>query len=122
MTRRIIGVFVTFALTLLVAALGVHAQSAKKAHRIGLLYAGSPVSDRANIEAFQQGLRDLGYVEGHTSSWNAAMPTGKWTGSARSPRSWSSSTPISSLPTRCAGCWQPSKPPPPSPSSWGARP
>jgi putative ABC transport system substrate-binding protein len=33
-------------------------------HRIGLLYGGSPLSDRAYVEAFQQGLRALGYVEG----------------------------------------------------------
>jgi putative ABC transport system substrate-binding protein len=33
-------------------------------HRIGLLYAGSPLSDHVNVEAFQQGLRALGYVEG----------------------------------------------------------
>jgi putative tryptophan/tyrosine transport system substrate-binding protein len=29
-------------------------------HRIGLLYAGSPLSE--NVEAFQHGLRALGYV------------------------------------------------------------
>jgi putative tryptophan/tyrosine transport system substrate-binding protein len=33
-------------------------------HQIGWLSAGSPLASRANIEAFQQGLRGFGYVEG----------------------------------------------------------
>jgi putative ABC transport system substrate-binding protein len=33
-------------------------------HRIGLLYGGSPLSDRVYVEAFQQGLHALGYIEG----------------------------------------------------------
>jgi putative tryptophan/tyrosine transport system substrate-binding protein len=41
-----------------------HAQQAKKIPRIGLLVGGSASSDAARIEAFQQGLRQLGYVEG----------------------------------------------------------
>jgi len=39
------------------------AQQAAKVARIGLLVAGSPSSFSNNIEAFRQGLRELGYVE-----------------------------------------------------------
>jgi putative ABC transport system substrate-binding protein len=45
-------------------ALGVtaEAQQAKKIYRIGILRPGSPTD--SNIDAFRQGLRELGYVEG----------------------------------------------------------
>jgi putative ABC transport system substrate-binding protein len=59
-----IVLLVILALSLLVAPLAAVAQPAKKVHRIGLLCAGSSLSARANVEAFQQGLRALGYVEG----------------------------------------------------------
>ncbi len=42
------------------------AQQPKKVPRIGFLAGGSPSSDAAWIEAFRQGLRELGYVEGHS--------------------------------------------------------
>src|SRR4029077_4145871 len=47
-------------------ALGVPAetQQAKKVPRIGYLSATSPSISPARSEAFRQGLRDLGYVEG----------------------------------------------------------
>jgi len=40
------------------------AQQPTKIPRIGRLSGGSPSSDSARIEAFRQGLRELGYVEG----------------------------------------------------------
>ena len=40
------------------------AQQPKKVHRIGFLVPGTAVSVGANLNAFWQGLRDLGYVEG----------------------------------------------------------
>jgi putative tryptophan/tyrosine transport system substrate-binding protein len=40
------------------------AQQPKKVPRIGNLYAGDPSTQSARIEAFRQGLRDLGYIEG----------------------------------------------------------
>ena len=40
------------------------AQQPKKISRIGFLASGSSVTDAPRIEAFHQGLRDLGYVEG----------------------------------------------------------
>ena len=55
-----------FCLLLVVAVLGgaaiAQAQQPKKVLRIGYLQASSRSS--ADVEAFQQGLRDLGYIEG----------------------------------------------------------
>jgi putative tryptophan/tyrosine transport system substrate-binding protein len=63
MMRRTIGVFVTLALGLLVALLAAEAQSVAKTPRIGIL---NPAFDpHPPLEAFRQGLHDLGYVEGH---------------------------------------------------------
>ena len=61
---RTVGCLVTLACSLLVAPCTPEAQPAKQVHRIGLLNAGSPLSARVYVEAFQQGLRALGYVEG----------------------------------------------------------
>ena len=44
--------------------MSAEAQQAKKVPRIGFLTAASPSSVAARIEAFRQGLRELGYVEG----------------------------------------------------------
>jgi putative ABC transport system substrate-binding protein len=52
---------VTLILSLLMASPAVDAQPSTKVHRIGRLDAGPP---DPSIEAFQQGLHDLGYVEG----------------------------------------------------------
>src|SRR6266542_2493238 len=41
-------------------------QQASRVPRIGFLTAGSLASDAAWIEAFRQGLRELGYVEGQS--------------------------------------------------------
>jgi putative ABC transport system substrate-binding protein len=49
---------------LLAVAVITEAQQAKKIPRIGFLLAFSSSSDRERVEAFRQGLRELGYVEG----------------------------------------------------------
>ena len=54
----------TMAGSLLTAPLAVEAQPAGKVWRIGVLSSGSPSAAVARIDAFKQGLRDLGYVEG----------------------------------------------------------
>jgi ABC-type uncharacterized transport system substrate-binding protein len=52
-------------LVVLVGCVGTaEAQQAKKVPRIGYLGASSPSTIPARIEAFRQGLRELGYVEG----------------------------------------------------------
>ena len=55
----------TVALGILAAPLATHAEQAAKVYRIGILPPG-PISPRMHLwEAFRQGLRELGYVEGH---------------------------------------------------------
>src|SRR5436190_904371 len=58
MTRRFIGLFVTLALGLLMAPLAAHGQPGAKIPRVGLLQQGP------FWEAFRDGLRQLGYIEG----------------------------------------------------------
>jgi putative ABC transport system substrate-binding protein len=48
----------------LVAPLAAEAQSAGKVYRVGYLTAGSLTANPLVLEAFRQGLRDLGWVEG----------------------------------------------------------
>jgi putative ABC transport system substrate-binding protein len=62
MNRRSIGLIITLALGFLVVPLASEAQPPAKMHRIGILWllSGPP----SGFETFQQGLRDLGYVEG----------------------------------------------------------
>jgi putative ABC transport system substrate-binding protein len=49
---------------LLALSLPAEAQQAKKVHRIGYLSRSSESDNLPRIQAFRQGLRDLGYVEG----------------------------------------------------------
>ena len=60
-----IGFMFTLALAICVAPLAAAQQQTQPMPRIGVLTSGSLASDAAWIEAFRQGLRDLGYVEGH---------------------------------------------------------
>src|SRR5262245_29687819 len=53
-----------FAAALLSTASFIEAQQPKKVPRIGYLSAATRPSMSASTEAFRQGLRDLGYVEG----------------------------------------------------------
>jgi putative tryptophan/tyrosine transport system substrate-binding protein len=60
-----IALIIPLALGLLVAPLAAEAQQATKGHRLGWLMSGSPPPDRDPfLEAFRQGLYDLGYAEG----------------------------------------------------------
>jgi putative ABC transport system substrate-binding protein len=52
------------ALGILAAPLAADAQQAEKVARVGVLRSGSPSSAASSEDAFRQGLRDLGYVEG----------------------------------------------------------
>jgi putative ABC transport system substrate-binding protein len=57
---------VTLFLSLLTASLVVQAQPSAKVYRVGRLSVGSPPQrPEASVDAFRQGLHDLGYVEGH---------------------------------------------------------
>jgi putative ABC transport system substrate-binding protein len=60
-----IGLMLTLALVILTASLSAAAQQGTKVHRIGWLGAGPPPPEpNPWLEAFRQGLRELGYVEG----------------------------------------------------------
>lgn len=67
MRISIIGLIVTLALGLLITPLRAKVQEVGKAYRVGFLF-DSPTVFPDAIEAFRQGLRDLGYVEGQNPS------------------------------------------------------
>jgi putative tryptophan/tyrosine transport system substrate-binding protein len=75
MTRRAIGLLVTLALSVLVVPLTADSQPTKM-HRIGILWHGSGPAGGALFETFQQGLRDLGYVEGQNFTFEHRY--GEW--------------------------------------------
>jgi putative ABC transport system substrate-binding protein len=54
------------AVMLLAVAVIAKAQQSKKIARIGYLFASTPAATAHNIEAFRQGMRELGHVEGKT--------------------------------------------------------
>jgi putative ABC transport system substrate-binding protein len=65
MGLKTVGLVVTLTLIILTAPLAADAQEAMKVYRIGRLSAGSPgLESNAREEAFRQGLRELGYIEG----------------------------------------------------------
>ena len=67
MTRPTIGLLLTLVLSLLVVPLAADAQPPTNVPRIALLSGRrtpTPATPDANAEAFRQGLRDLGYLEG----------------------------------------------------------
>ena len=65
MIRRILGGSVIVALGILTVLLAAEAQQATKVYRIGWLSPGLPRPDHDSpVDAFRQGLREIGYVEG----------------------------------------------------------
>ena len=72
-------VFIAFALCAMLLALcfPVEAQQAGKVPRIGFLVASSSSFYSSRIEAFRQGLRDLGYVEGKNIAIEYRFAEGK---------------------------------------------
>jgi putative ABC transport system substrate-binding protein len=62
MQRRTIGLLVILALA--AAPLATVAQPTGKVHKIGFLHPGSATGIARQFEAFTQGLRELGYIEG----------------------------------------------------------
>jgi putative ABC transport system substrate-binding protein len=70
---------ISFALTALFSALcaSAEAQQPKKVARIGYLAVNSPSLDKQLIEAFQQGLRGLGWVDGQNITIEYRFAEGK---------------------------------------------
>jgi putative tryptophan/tyrosine transport system substrate-binding protein len=64
MTRRTIGLIVIFTLAFLVAPLAAEAQPAGKVFQVGHLSGISKAANKSFIDAFREGMRALGYVEG----------------------------------------------------------
>jgi putative tryptophan/tyrosine transport system substrate-binding protein len=65
MPRRTSALVITLTLAVLVAPVAAGVQQPEThVHRIGLLSSRSPLAARPYVEAFQQGLRGLGYAEG----------------------------------------------------------
>jgi putative ABC transport system substrate-binding protein len=60
----VLTLIVALALSILVAPLLTVAQPARKVPTIGFLYPSSATDAAARFEAFKQGLRELGYIEG----------------------------------------------------------
>jgi ABC-type uncharacterized transport system substrate-binding protein len=76
MWLSIIGLMLTLALTIFTALLPAEAQQPTTVHRIGWLSAGAPYAD-LEIEAFRQGLRALGYVEGQNMVLESRYAAGR---------------------------------------------
>jgi putative ABC transport system substrate-binding protein len=64
MRYSVVGLLITCALGLCAAPLVVEAQPSRKGHRIGFLWNSSPSFTSHQLEAFQHGLSERGYVEG----------------------------------------------------------
>jgi len=64
MRLRTIGLISSLALGLSAAPLPVEAQQAAKVPRIGYLFTGIAARDKSLLAVFQQGLQELGYLEG----------------------------------------------------------
>jgi len=63
--RKWAGLFV-IVLALTVCGAGAEAQQPMKIPRIGLLVASNPSATSDRVEAFRQGLREIGYIEGQS--------------------------------------------------------
>src|SRR6266545_6950556 len=61
--RKLVGI-VALVVTLAMSGAVAQAQQPAKIPRIGFLSSSSPSTNAARTEAFRQGLRELGYVEG----------------------------------------------------------
>src|SRR3972149_5334048 len=71
-----LGVIVTLALCLLLTPLAADAQQAGKVPRIGFLFYGSP-GPSPELDAFRQGLRELGYIEGQNITIEYRFASGR---------------------------------------------
>ena len=73
---------------LLAVAVTADAQPPKKVSRIGFLAAVSHSANSARFEAFRQGLRELGYVEGKDVGIEWRYADGTPIASVKSPGRW----------------------------------
>jgi ABC-type uncharacterized transport system substrate-binding protein len=64
MTHRVIALLMTLTLAILVGPFAAEAPQAGQVSRLGILPVGTAAKTAGSMEVFQQGLRDLGWVEG----------------------------------------------------------
>jgi hypothetical protein len=76
--RKWVGIF-AIAFTFTIGGAVVQAQQPKKIVRIGYLSVLSSASDAARLEAFRQGLRELGYAEGQNLAISPDTRKENWT-------------------------------------------
>ncbi|HXD97674.1 MAG TPA: hypothetical protein VN646_14080 [Candidatus Acidoferrum sp.] len=76
--------------------LGVEAQQAGKVYRIGMILTLAAGENEHLVKALDQGLRELGYVEGRNLVFERRFAEGQQNGSRLSPRSSSGSRSTSS--------------------------
>jgi len=74
---RLIGLAVVLALSWFVAPLGAEGQPTGKVARIGYLSPAAAAADALHMEAFRQGQRALGYVEGQNVLIEARYANGR---------------------------------------------
>jgi putative ABC transport system substrate-binding protein len=74
---RLIGLAVVLTLSLLLASLAARAQPAHKAHRIGVIFTLAPDEVQHLDRALNEGLRELGYVEGRNLAFERRYAEGK---------------------------------------------
>ena len=77
--KKKIMVFILCAM-LFALCVAAEAQQAKKIPRIGSSVSRRPSGLRTQLEAFRQGLRDLGYVEGKNITIEYRFAEGNWSG------------------------------------------
>jgi putative tryptophan/tyrosine transport system substrate-binding protein len=77
MMRRTLGFLVTLTLATLLVPVVSHAQRPAKVPRIGMSLGNDPEAAAPSLEAFRQGLRELGYMEGQTIAIEYRFAQGK---------------------------------------------
>jgi hypothetical protein len=80
--------FWLLATAILISAPAAHAQQAGKIFRIGFLDPSTASSMAAQLEAFRQELRKLGWIEGKISASSIDMRRGSLTGILSLRRTW----------------------------------
>ena len=90
---RRIGLAAVLVLSLLFAALAGEVQQVRKVYRVGYLAVAPPTASTAPLfDAFVDGRREHGYVEGGTSCCTGAIRPAKMLVSRNRRQSWCAST------------------------------
>ena len=77
MTLRTLGLIASLALAILAPPRSTGAQAPRKVPRVGYVFGQTSSEGRHHLEAFRQGLRELGYVEGQTITLDGRWAEGR---------------------------------------------